>query len=101
MPSKPTPPKPLSWPRPICPPPHLCFNLTEREREVLHWMTEGKRNREIGVIMQISFETVKKHVGNIFGKLGVETRTAAVFRVRGFNPDERKVGVSPVGDTST
>lgn len=52
--------------------------LTAREAEVLHWMGEGKRNDEIGVILGISGRTVGKHVEHVLEKLGVETRTAAV-----------------------
>jgi len=51
--------------------------LTQREREVLHWIREGKRNREIATILGLSPRTVGKHLENVFSKLGVETRTAA------------------------
>ncbi len=54
--------------------------LTRRESEVLHWMCEGKTNVEIGIILDISALTAKKHVENILHKFGVETRTAAVAR---------------------
>lgn len=53
-------------------------HLTPREREVIHWVREGKRDREIAVILGLSPRTVEKHVGHILEKLGVETRTAAV-----------------------
>jgi len=52
--------------------------LTPREREVLHWIREGKRNSEIGTILGLSVRTVGKHLEHVFRKLGVETRTAAV-----------------------
>jgi DNA-binding CsgD family transcriptional regulator len=51
--------------------------LTTREAEILHWLREGKRNREIALILGLSPRTVGKHLENIFLKLGVETRTAA------------------------
>jgi len=51
--------------------------LTAREREVLGWIAQGKRNREIGAIMSISPRTVQKHVQSILAKLCVETRGAA------------------------
>jgi len=54
------------------------LGLTPREAEVLYWMTEGKRNGEIAVILNISERTVDKHREHLFTKLGVETRTAAV-----------------------
>jgi len=55
--------------------------LTPREREVLQWLREGKRNREIGTILGLSPRTVGKHIENVFSKLGVETRTAAARAV--------------------
>jgi len=51
--------------------------LTEREREVLRWVAEGKRNREIATILGLSSRTVGKHLERVFEKLGVETRSAA------------------------
>jgi DNA-binding CsgD family transcriptional regulator len=51
--------------------------LTAREREVLQWIAQGKRNREIGAIMNISPRTIQKHVQSILVKLCVETRGAA------------------------
>ncbi len=51
--------------------------LTPREREVLHWLAEGKRDGEIAVIVQAKERTIKQHVRAILRKLGVETRTAA------------------------
>jgi len=53
-------------------------NLTAREGEVMHWLVEGKANCEIGVILGISQHTVRKHLENIFVKLGVQNRTSAV-----------------------
>lgn len=53
-------------------------SLTDREREVFHWLAEGKRNAEIAMILGISPRTVGKHLEHLFEKLGVETRTAAV-----------------------
>ena len=56
--------------------------LTEREHEVLGWIERGKTNAEVAAILHVSPHTVRKHVENIFDKLGVSTRTAAVARVR-------------------
>jgi len=56
----------------------LLIALSLREREVLHWVREGKRNSEIAQIANISTHTVRHHLENIFAKLGVETRTAAI-----------------------
>lgn len=52
--------------------------LTPREREVFQWMLEGKRNKEIAVILGCSHSTIKKHVASILNKTHAETRTAAV-----------------------
>ncbi|HEX4781251.1 MAG TPA: helix-turn-helix transcriptional regulator [Usitatibacter sp.] len=54
--------------------------LTDRERDVLHWLAGGKTDRDIAAILGISPRTVHKHLQRIYEKLGVETRTAAVAR---------------------
>ena len=54
--------------------------LTARETEVLRWVAAGKSNAQIGAILRISARTVQKHLQNIYDKLGVENRTAAVNR---------------------
>jgi DNA-binding NarL/FixJ family response regulator len=56
------------------------LGLTPRVAEVLLWLAQGKTNGEIAVILGNSEATVKKHVLEIFAKLGVETRTAASLR---------------------
>jgi len=56
------------------------LGLTPREAEVLFWLTQGKSSPEIGIILGMALNTVKKHVQNIFQKLGVENRTAAAMR---------------------
>ncbi|KFL45260.1 LuxR-family transcriptional regulator [Sphingobium sp. ba1] len=59
------------------------FGLTQREAEVLLWISYGKPNRVISEILVISPRTVNKHLEQIFEKLGVETRAAAAaFAVR-------------------
>ncbi len=56
--------------------------LSERELEVLHLIAEGLSNREIAQRLFISPNTVKGHSSNIFGKLGVNSRTQAAARAR-------------------
>ncbi len=51
--------------------------LTAREAEVLFWISRGKSNYDIGVILGARTGTICKHVEHIFGKLNVENRTAA------------------------
>lgn len=53
------------------------FKLTQREAEVLLWISYGKPNRVISEILSISPRTVNKHLEQVFEKLGVETRAAA------------------------
>ncbi|WP_263769389.1 response regulator transcription factor [Propionivibrio soli] len=53
------------------------FRLTQREAEVLYWVSLGKTNKDIGDILGSSPRTVNKHLEHVFEKLGVETRTAA------------------------
>ncbi len=56
------------------------LGLTRREQEVLFWVSEGKRNSEIGQILRISPGTVKRHLENLYRKLGVENRHGAARR---------------------
>jgi two-component system NarL family response regulator len=52
--------------------------LTMRELEVVNLLPKGMRNKEIAAALHISEETVQVHVKNIFSKLGVSDRAAAV-----------------------
>ena len=56
--------------------------LTVREYEVLRLLEAGASNRTIAQRLVVSLGTVKKHVSNIYGKLGVQSRTQAVARAR-------------------
>lgn len=62
---------------------HSADQLTEREWAVLRLLARGQSNREIAQSLQISETTVKTHVKNVLGKLGVPSRTqAALYAVR-------------------
>lgn len=50
------------------------FGLTSREIEIISAIREGNSNREIAGKLAISEETVKRHLSNIYGKLGVSSR---------------------------
>lgn len=53
-------------------------SLSDREREVLQLLTEGHENKAIAESLNITINTVEKHLANIYNKLGVTSRTEAV-----------------------
>ena len=56
--------------------------LTEREREVLQLVSTGATNREIAETLFIGEATVKSHISNILGRLGLRDRTQAAIYAR-------------------
>jgi LuxR family maltose regulon positive regulatory protein len=58
----------------------LVESLTARELEILRLIAAGMRNQEIADRLFISLHTVKRHIANAYGKLGVTHRTEAVAR---------------------
>lgn len=54
--------------------------VSAREREILHWVREGKSNDEIGLILGISGLTVKNHLQRLYRLLGVSNRAHAIAR---------------------
>jgi DNA-binding CsgD family transcriptional regulator len=70
------------------------LGLTQREVDVLLCIMQGNDNKSIASILDISISTVRKHLENIYRKLNVQSRTAAISRVLeqiGFLPS------SPIG----
>jgi len=55
------------------------LGLTTRQAEVLLWVSNGKSNREIAVILGMSPRTVNKHLEMVYEKIGVENRTSAAI----------------------
>ncbi|WP_152591338.1 response regulator [Nostoc sphaeroides] len=55
------------------------LHLTQREQEVLHFLTQGDSNEEIAKKLYITLATVKAHLTSIFEKLKVTTRTQAII----------------------
>jgi DNA-binding CsgD family transcriptional regulator len=55
------------------------LKLTPREAEVLLWISRGKSNHDIGIILGAKTATICKHVEHIFSKLNVENRTSAAI----------------------
>lgn len=53
-------------------------NISQREREVLHWLKEGKSSRDISMILNISERTVNFHINNIMQKFDAVSRVQAV-----------------------
>jgi DNA-binding NarL/FixJ family response regulator len=56
--------------------------LTEREREILHLIAQGRTNAEIAKELVLSTKTISNYVSNIFGKLQVADRAEAIIRAR-------------------
>jgi two-component system, NarL family, response regulator YdfI len=54
------------------------IDLTQREREVLEGVAHGERSKEIALRLGISERTVKAYLANIYEKLGVDSRAAAI-----------------------
>ena len=54
-------------------------SLSKREREVLQMLTEGAENNAIAASLEITINTVEKHLANIYKKLGMTSRTEAIL----------------------
>ena len=63
-------------------PPDLFPELTGREREILELIAQGHNNSEIAKRLDLSVKTVSNYVSNIFNKLQVADRAAAIIRAR-------------------
>ncbi len=56
------------------------LGLSQRETEVLSWVIQGKDNKAIATQLSVHISTVRKHLENIYRKLEVQSRTAAIAR---------------------
>lgn len=54
------------------------YNLTDREKEVLTFLVEGLEYKEIGMKMNVSPNTIRNHISNIYKKLHVTSKTQAI-----------------------
>lgn len=57
------------------------YNISHREIDVIKLMSEGKINKEIAAILEISVDTVKKHIQNSFEKVGVNNKIELLKRL--------------------
>lgn len=72
--------------------------LTQREKEVLYWLSQGFSNAEISTKMVLSEKTVKNHVSHLLKKLNLNDRTQAavmVWRMGLVQKTSAGVGVQP------
>ena len=53
--------------------------LTPREKEIFEMLVDEKSTKEISDILSISEKTVRNHISNVIGKLGVSSRTQAII----------------------
>jgi LuxR family maltose regulon positive regulatory protein len=63
-------------------PSSLVEPLSDRELEILNLIAAGRSNQEVADTLVIAVSTVKKHINNLYGKLGVQSRTQALVRAR-------------------
>ena len=56
--------------------------LTPREQEVMRCVADGLSNAEIAQVLVVEPSTVRKHLENVYEKLGVRRRTAALAKLR-------------------
>ena len=75
-------PKKADAPQSHRPDSELIEPLSDREIEIIQLIADGLTNQEIGNKLYLSLNTVKAHSRNIYGKLGVNSRTQAVARAR-------------------
>lgn len=68
--------------------------LTQREMQILLLLVDGKLNKEIGATLNISIDTVKKHLKNIYRKISARNRIEAVqyaYSLKSGEEDQRKI----------
>jgi DNA-binding NarL/FixJ family response regulator len=72
----------FSAPKPLAAPVEALPELTDREREILDLIAQGRKNAEIARRLFLSPKTVRNHISHIFTKLQIADRTQAILRAR-------------------
>jgi DNA-binding CsgD family transcriptional regulator len=68
-----------------------CYGITNREHEIIQFISEGKTNQEIADTLYISLQTVKDHIYNIFRKTGMKNRVQLINSMGKFKQPERNI----------
>jgi len=63
----------------------LTVPITKREFEVLKAIYEGRTNQQMSELLFVSVNTIKTHIANVYDKLEVVSRTAAVAKIRSWH----------------
>jgi DNA-binding NarL/FixJ family response regulator len=58
------------------------YNLTSRERELLQYIYQGKSSPEIAQLLNISANTVKRHLSNMYVKIGINSRIELIHMIK-------------------
>ena len=61
------------------------YNLSDREVEIAFMINDGFTNRQIASVMKLSDGTARNYISSIYSKLGVESRTAAMQKIKELN----------------
>lgn len=61
--------------------------LTKRETQVMAYLSEGLSNKQIAALLNISLNTLKVHIRNLYGKMGVENRSQALVKMANSTSD--------------
>lgn len=64
--------------------------FSEREKAVIDLLLQGKSNKQIALSLGVTNRTVEFHLGNIFAKLGVRSRSEAILMITSYNPSSSK-----------
>ena len=62
------------------------FSLTSREAEVAYWVSQGKTNQDVGIILGISPHTIRTHLQHVFEKMSIENRAALAHTIWHLQP---------------